>query len=304
VGVPIPEAADSPARASAPVVDVPTRADAHEGRDPSEFSDEFFVAESYESTRASHVVERGAVAAAGLGAHDAPEPPPPSAADIAWRYLGLLTAAAVIVFFVYHLATRDREGRFGNIGERAHVVSPVIRPSAEVRRPVADTEEPVVAAPPAEDVAPEVAPVDPPVESEVAVVEAPVAPEVPVAAPPAAAPSAALEQALATARAARSRDAQAAWEAVLVVQPASAEALEELAWLAINRRQNTQARDYARRAVAIDASLSRAWVTLGAALQELDDATGARLAYQSCVDHGDGRMVRDCRTMLRMLGTP
>ena len=89
---------------------------------------------------------------------------------------------------------------------------------------------------------------------------------------------------------------------MLAIQPTSSEALEELAWLAINRRQNAQARDYARRAVAIDASLSRAWVTLGAALQELDDSAGARVAYQSCVDHGDGRMVRDCRTMLRMLG--
>ena len=59
-----------------------------------------------------------------------------------------------------------------------------------------------------------------------------------------------------------------------------------------------------RRAVAIDATLSRAWVTLGAALQELDDDAGARVAYQACVDHGAGRNVRDCRTMLRMLGTP
>ena len=56
--------------------------------------------------------------------------------------------------------------------------------------------------------------------------------------------------------------------------------------------------------MAVDPSLSRAWVTLGAALQELDDDAGARLAYQSCVDHGVGANVRDCRTMLRMLGTP
>lgn len=305
VGVPIPEAADSPARASAPVVDVPTRADAPEGRDPSDFSDEFFVAESYESTRASHVMERGAVAASGPAANDGVEALPPSAADVAWRYMGLLTAAAVIVFFVYHLATRDREGRFGDIGQPAHVVSPDIRPSSEVPPPAADPEpDPVVAAESdeAEITAPVVAPVDPASAPEVAAVEAVAVPEAPVAAPPAAAPSAALEQALATARAARSRDAQAAWEAVLAIQPTSSEALEELAWLAINRRQNAQARDYARRAVAIDATLSRAWVTLGAALQELDDSAGARLAYQSCVDHGDGRMVRDCRTMLRMLG--
>ena len=53
-----------------------------------------------------------------------------------------------------------------------------------------------------------------------------------------------------------------------------------------------------------DATLSRAWVTLGAALQELDDDAGARVAYQACVDHGAGRNVRDCRTMLRLLGTP
>ena len=63
-------------------------------------------------------------------------------------------------------------------------------------------------------------------------------------------------------------------------------------------------RIYARRAVAVDATLSRAWVTLGASLQELGDADGARVAYQSCVDHGEGRNVRDCRTMLRMLGAP
>lgn len=303
VGVPVPEAADSPARASMPVADnVPTRAGAHEGKDPSDFSDEFFVAESYESTRASQVVAR-----AGQPVTDAievAEPLPPTQSQIVWRYLGLLTAAAVIVFFVYHLATRDREGRFGDIGQPAHVVSPTLRPVGPNETPAA---EPAAVAP-TEQADPEVAeaptPEAAPVEPEVAAVQDPVAPPVAAVAPPAAAPSAALEQALATARAARSRDEQAAWEAVLVIQPNSAEALEELGWIAINRRQNAQARDYARRAVAVDATLSRAWVTLGAALQELDDDAGARLAYQSCVDHGTGANVRDCRTMLRMLGSP
>jgi len=302
VGVPVPEAADSPARASSPALDsIPTRPQ-EGGHEPSDFSDEFFVAESYESTRASQVARPDRVVDA---ARDEVDRPPPSTADVAWRYLGLLTAAAVIVFFVYHLATRDREGRFGDIGQPAHVVSPDIRPT-----PPSEAAAPEAAAPADDEVAaaptPEVA-AEPDVAAVLDAGTPAVVPEVPPAAepaPPAAAPSAALEEALATARAARSRDAQAAWEAVLAIQPASAEALEALAWLAINRRQNQQARDFARRAVAIDATLSRAWVTLGAALQELDDDAGARVAYQACVDHGQGRNVRDCRTMLRMLGTP
>lgn len=302
VGVPVPEAADSPARASSPAPDtIPTRPQ-EGGHDASDFSDEFFVAESYESTRASQVVARPD-RTADLAPEEA-DRPAPSASDVAWRYLGLLTAAAVIVFFVYHLATRDREGRFGDIGHPAHVVTPDIRPtlpteaSPAPEAPVADE----AAADPQPEVAalPETAAA---VDAGVAAVPAEVPPVAEVAPAPAA-PSAALEEALAAARAARSRDAQAAWEAVLAIQPASAEALEELAWLAINRRQNQQARDFARRAVAIDATLSRAWVTLGAALQELDDDAGARVAYQACVDHGAGRNVRDCRTMLRMLGTP
>jgi len=316
VGVPVPEAADSPARTSLPATQpaaqpaadsaparagadsIPTRAGALDAKDPSEFSDEFFVAESYESTRSAQVVARAGQAAAE--ANEPAPPPPPTKSEIAWRYLGLLTAAAVIVFFVYHLATRDRQGRFGDIGQPAQVVAPTLRTVGPDETPAAPTEgsDQVEAAD-----APEVAQTP---EPEVAVQEPVAEPVAPVAevAPAAAAPSAALEQALATARAARSRDEQAAWEAVLVIAPNSAEALEELGWLAINRRQNAQARDYARRAVAVDPSLSRAWVTLGAALQELDDDAGARLAYQSCVDHGVGANVRDCRTMLRMLGTP
>jgi DNA-binding response OmpR family regulator len=302
VGVPVPEAEDSPARASSPASDsIPTRPQ-EGGHDASDFSDEFFVAESYESTRASQVVARPD-RMADLAPEEA-DRPTPSTSDVAWRYLGLLTAAAVIVFFVYHLATRDREGRFGDIGQPAHVVTPDIRPTLPTQATA--TPEAPVADEAAADPQPEVAAVP----DTAAVVDAGVAavvdevPPVAEAAPAAAAPSAALEEALTAARAARGRDAQAAWEAVLAIQPASAEALEELAWLAINRRQNPQARDYAQRAVAIDATLSRAWVTLGAALQELDDDAGARVAYQACVDHGEGRNVRDCRTMLRMLGTP
>lgn len=333
VGVPVPEdAAPSSANAapSEPSADqkaaselapererAATGANDHEhaaGHDGSDFSDEFFVAESYESTRASEEVSprRSRAPKEAPLADDVV----PSAMDSVWRYLGLLTVAAVVVFFVYHLATRERTGRFGDIADGAPGAIPEPRPAAGAGGPTGagedSAESPEQAAAPdaVEPAQPAVAdepPADEPPASEVDPELAAAAPEPPPEAAPLptpAPPSVALEQALAAARSASRRESQAAWEAVLVLNPRSAEALDELAWSAINRRQNEQARDYARRAVAVDATLSRAWVTLGASLQELGDAAGARVAYQSCVDHGEGRNVRDCRTMLRMLGAP
>ena len=53
------------------------------------------------------------------------------------------------------------------------------------------------------------------------------------------------------------------------------------------------------RATALDATNSKAWITLGAARQALGDQAGGREAYQACVDQGQGRFVSDCRMMLR-----
>ena len=96
----------------------------------------------------------------------------------------------------------------------------------------------------------------------------------------------------------RGRRRIAKYEEALAANPNGVEALTELAWFRLNRGQNEQAAQYAERASTLDPTNSKAWITLGAARQALGNASGAREAYQACVDQGQGRYVSDCRLML------
>ena len=81
--------------------------------------------------------------------------------------------------------------------------------------------------------------------------------------------------------------------------PADARRIARQALSALNRRRNEEAAQLAQQALAADNTVALGWLVLGAARQEMRDAAGAREAYQSCVDQGQGREVRDCRAMLR-----
>lgn len=85
----------------------------------------------------------------------------------------------------------------------------------------------------------------------------------------------------------------------IAVNPTGSVALEDLAFMLLNEDRYKEAADYAGRAAKADPTSSKAWVTLGAALQTLGDPAQAREAYRSCVEQGKGRFVRDCQAMLR-----
>jgi tetratricopeptide (TPR) repeat protein len=91
-------------------------------------------------------------------------------------------------------------------------------------------------------------------------------------------------------------------ERAIALNPNGAEALARLSYLYVGRggRANLeQARTYAERATAADPTNSQGWLVLGAARGELGDRVGARAAYESCVERGQGRFVSECRRMLR-----
>jgi Flp pilus assembly protein TadD len=67
----------------------------------------------------------------------------------------------------------------------------------------------------------------------------------------------------------------------------------------LNRGDNQSAEDFASRAAAVDPTSSEAWIVLGAARDGQGNRTGGRDAYKSCVDHGQGDYVEECRRMLR-----
>jgi Flp pilus assembly protein TadD len=90
-----------------------------------------------------------------------------------------------------------------------------------------------------------------------------------------------------------------ALQQALAMRPNGPEVLAQLAFLEFERNAFAEARDYAQRATAVDPANSHAWVILGASRDSLRDRAGARAAYQSCVDQGQGRWVGDCRSMLR-----
>ena len=179
-----------------------------------------------------------------------------------------------------------------------------------------------VTAPPVTHVAPATAIAPPPpteaiVEDEVVAIPAADATQVAivedeVAAPPPAtevvpepvAPAAGetYESVLAEADAARRRPSTAIplYEHAIALNPVGSEALAQLAFLLLNRGRRPdleQARDYSQRATQIDSTSSLAWLVLGAARDSLGDRAGAREAYHSCVDEGQGAHVRECRAL-------
>ncbi len=174
--------------------------------------------------------------------------------------------------------------------------APEATPAEEVEAPEATPAEEVEApeATPAEEAeAPEAAPAEEAEAPEAAPAEEAEAPE----AAPAAAGS--YDELYAEARALRGRRQIEKLREAITVNPNGHEALADLAYAMLNRSQFAEARDLARRAVTLDPTSSKAWITLGAALQSLRDNTGAMEAYQACVDQGQGRYVSDCRAMLR-----
>ncbi|GAB4195778.1 MAG: hypothetical protein OHK0013_02340 [Sandaracinaceae bacterium] len=91
-------------------------------------------------------------------------------------------------------------------------------------------------------------------------------------------------------------------ERAIALNPNGADALARLSYIYVGRggRANLeQARSYAERATAADPTNSQGWLVLGAARGELGDRVGARAAYQSCIERGQGRYVAECRAMLR-----
>jgi Flp pilus assembly protein TadD len=85
----------------------------------------------------------------------------------------------------------------------------------------------------------------------------------------------------------------------IVLNPMGAEGYQELAFHLLARSNNEEARDIARRAILLDPTSSKAWITLGAALQALGDQAAGREAYRGCVEQGQGQYVSNCRRMLR-----
>jgi CheY-like chemotaxis protein len=248
-----------------------------------------------------------------------------------WGSIGIFLAGMVVIgaYWYYqniHMPQPVQLGQAGpvempRIGPVPSTPRGETPPAAEATPP---TPAPTAAAEPTGlDVPPEVAPTEaapteaapvaeaaPPVEAapvEAAPVEAAPVEAAPVAAAPVApAPAAAgetYESVLAEAVAARGAARQIPLlERAIALNPSGADALARLSYIYVGRggRGNLeQARTYAERATAADPTSSQGWLVLGAARGELGDRVGARAAYQSCVDSGQGRWVTECRAMLR-----
>jgi DNA-binding response OmpR family regulator len=138
-------------------------------------------------------------------------------------------------------------------------------------------------------------------EEAVAQVEEPEPP--PATEEPASAPAGSyaqlLEEAAALARKGQRARAMETYEKAVEANPSGVKALSELSFMYLNRGNNKKAAEYAKRATDLDATDSKAWITLGAALQGLRDRSGAMDAYRNCVDQGEGKYVSQCRMMLR-----
>jgi Flp pilus assembly protein TadD len=98
---------------------------------------------------------------------------------------------------------------------------------------------------------------------------------------------------------ARGSKAIEAYKKALEANPNGAKALSELAFMLLNRGKNKEAAEYAEQAVVANPSDAKAWVTLGAARQTMGQRSKAMKAYRNCVDQGEGRYVRECRSMVR-----
>lgn len=169
-------------------------------------------------------------------------------------------------------------------------------PSTEPNAVVA--EAPIAEAPIAE------APIAEAPVAEAPVAEAPAA-EAPVAeaAPAPAADGETYESLLAQgARLRQSPRAIPIYERAIELNPNGSEALAALSFVLLNRGRSSdmeQAAQYALRSTTVDPTNSLGWLVLGAARDAQRDRTGARAAYQACVDQGQGAYVRECRAMLR-----
>jgi hypothetical protein len=97
----------------------------------------------------------------------------------------------------------------------------------------------------------------------------------------------------------RRKEALAAYESVLDVDPASPQALSRIGYLHLQAGDDARARQYASRAVELDVTSSEGWIVLGAALEALRDRAGARAAYQQCAASGTGAYAAECRRLAR-----
>lgn len=101
------------------------------------------------------------------------------------------------------------------------------------------------------------------------------------------------------ARTKRGREAEALYRQAIAANPNGAEALADLGFMLLERGVNPEARDLAQRATTLDPTSSKAWITLAVALGALGERDASRAAYRSCVEHGQGRYVADCRRFAR-----
>ncbi len=97
------------------------------------------------------------------------------------------------------------------------------------------------------------------------------------------------------AQGARGRRQLELYRRAIELNPNGAEALTAVAFRQLNRGRYEEARDLSRRATASDPTISKAWVTLGAASEALRDRTAAHQAYSSCEEQATGRLVAECR---------
>jgi hypothetical protein len=100
-------------------------------------------------------------------------------------------------------------------------------------------------------------------------------------------------------KAGKNRQAIAVYEQAATLDPNATAILSHLAFSYLNRGDNTPARDYAARAVAVDPANSEGWIVLGAARATLGDGPGARDAYKKCVEFGKGEYVAECKRVAR-----
>lgn len=101
------------------------------------------------------------------------------------------------------------------------------------------------------------------------------------------------------ARKGRSKDALRVLEQARALRPSGGGVLAELAFLHLNRGNNAEAGELAGRAVAVDPTISMAWIVLGAARDAARDRSGAKAAYAQCAALPIDEYVRECRRLAR-----
>ncbi len=94
-------------------------------------------------------------------------------------------------------------------------------------------------------------------------------------------------------------EASEAFRRALVQSPQGSAALSGLGFVYLNADEKQNAKEYAQRAVQSDASNAEGWIVLGAALEMLGDRAGAKDAYRSCVERGQGPYLNECRKVAR-----